>query len=66
VGEYAFPLLFLVTVFVAFGLAHRNHGGQGCHDCEDDGGCEKSTCDIARNKANSALSSRGTAHGSFK
>jgi hypothetical protein len=44
-GEYVVPLLFLVTVFVAFGLAHRNHY-RGCSDCKDD--CDGSGCEVSR------------------
>ena len=42
-GEYALPLLFLVAVFIAFGLAHRNRRIRSCGDCGDD--CDKSRCD---------------------
>jgi len=42
-GEYALPLLFLVAVFVVFGLVHGNHRGGSCGDCDDD--CDKSSCD---------------------
>ena len=42
-GEYLGPLLFLVVVFVGFGLVHRNHGASECGDCGDD--CKKSGCD---------------------
>ncbi|MEJ2255450.1 MAG: hypothetical protein P8X98_00335 [Woeseiaceae bacterium] len=41
-GEYAVPLLFLVVVFVAFGLVHRNRY-RSCAGCDDD--CDKSSCD---------------------
>jgi hypothetical protein len=42
-GEYLLPLLFLIVVFVAFGLAHRNHGASECGDCGGD--CESSSCE---------------------
>jgi hypothetical protein len=42
-GEYAFPLLFLITVVVAFGLAQRNRRSRSCGDCDDN--CDKSGCD---------------------
>jgi hypothetical protein len=44
-GEYVVPLLFLVTVFVAFGLAFRNRRVRSCGDCDGDGECEKTNCD---------------------
>jgi hypothetical protein len=43
--DYLAAILFLVVVFVGFGLAHGNHGGRGCHDCDSDGACEKTACD---------------------
>lgn len=38
-GEFVLPLLFLVTVFVAFGLVHRN---RRCGNCT--GACDKTEC----------------------
>ena len=42
-SEYIGPLLFLVVVFVGFGLVHGNRRGGSCGDCSGD--CDKSTCD---------------------
>ena len=42
-GEYVVPMLFLVTVFVGFGLAFRDRGVRSCGDCDSD--CEKSSCE---------------------
>jgi hypothetical protein len=42
-GEYVGPLLFLIVVFIGFGLVHRNRY-RGCGDCSDDS-CDKSSCE---------------------
>ena len=41
--DHLFPLLFLVTVFVAFGLAFRDRRIRSCGDCDSD--CDRSACD---------------------
>jgi hypothetical protein len=41
-GEYFLPLLFLVAVFVAFGLAFRDRQVRSCGDCSDD--CDRTSC----------------------
>ena len=45
-GEYVIPLLFLVTVFVAFGLVFRDRRVRSCGDCGDE--CENKSCETAR------------------
>ena len=40
-GEYLMPVLFLVVVFVAFALLHRNRKCVGCSGVCDKTSCEK-------------------------
>ena len=42
-GDYLMPILFLVVVFVAFGLVHRNRRSRSGGDCSGD--CEKTHCE---------------------
>ena len=42
-GEYVVPMLFLIVVFVAFGLVHRNRRSGSCGDCSGD--CDKTICE---------------------
>ena len=41
-GEYVVPLLFLVTVFVAFGLVFRDRRVRSCGDCDEN--CDRGSC----------------------
>jgi len=41
-ADYILPILFLVVVFVAFALVHRNRSG-ACAGCSGD--CDKSSCE---------------------
>ena len=43
-GEYVVPLLFLVAVFVGFGLAFRDRRIRSCGDCDYD--CDRSSCEV--------------------
>jgi hypothetical protein len=40
-GDAVLPILFLVVVFVVFGLVHRNRRG-ACAGCSGD--CDKKSC----------------------
>ena len=42
-GEYLFPLLFLVVMFTGFGLANRDKRSRGCGSCESD--CDNNSCE---------------------
>jgi len=41
--NYIAPFIFLIVVFVGFGLIHRN--GQNARGCTGDGGCSGSCSD---------------------
>ena len=35
-SDYLPPLLFLIVIFIGFGLVHKNgKGGKGCSSCSD-------------------------------
>jgi hypothetical protein len=42
-GDFLGPILFLIVVFVGFGLVHGNRHAGSCGDCSGD--CDKGSCE---------------------